>query len=61
MAGYRCYFIGMDGKVINVEEADHSDDGAASAWGAELLTRRRHYRATEVWLLDRLICRHGEK
>lgn len=61
MPGYRCYFVGLDGKPVNVEEADHVDDEAATIWGAELLRLRSHYRATEVWRLDRLICRHERK
>lgn len=61
MPWYRCYFLGYDGKIVNVAEADHPDDGAATAWGSELLRHRPHYRASEVWLLDRQICRHNRK
>jgi hypothetical protein len=61
MANYRCYFVGVDGKFLNVEEGDHPDDRAADLWGAELLKQRPHYLASEVWRLDRRICRHDRK
>jgi hypothetical protein len=61
MALYRClFFIGADNKMTNLEEADHTDDSMANDWGVALLRRHPHYKACEVWLRQRLICRHDQ-
>jgi hypothetical protein len=56
---YRCFFLGAEDHLLDIDVAVHADDGAAARWAAGLLTRGSpEYRATEVWDRHRLVCRH---
>jgi hypothetical protein len=59
MPHYRCYFMGADGKIVDVEVTEQAHDGAAYAWSADQLELQPPlYRAVEVWDRERIVCRH---
>ena len=58
MAHYRCYFLGPDGRIKEVEDIHCGTDEEAIEIGRRLLTERADRDALELWNGARRV--HGE-
>ena len=59
MAHYRCYFLGADGRIKEVEDIHCGTDDEAIAAGRQLVARRADRDGFEIWNGTRRI--HGEQ
>lgn len=57
MPGYRCFFIGADGRIANVLFDEHASDDDALSWAFSLCRRNPEYKQVELWEGDRVV--HG--
>jgi hypothetical protein len=53
MPGYRCYFLGLDGKIVEAEPVEAEDDHAALTLCRSLFAERPQYTSFELWRDDR--------
>ena len=53
MPGYRCYFLGLDGKIVEAETVDAEDDELALTLCRRLFDERPQHTSFEVWRDDR--------
>ena len=59
MPHYRCYFLGADGRIKEVEDIHCGTDDEAIAAGLHLLSHRADRDGIEIWNGTRRI--HGEQ
>jgi hypothetical protein len=49
MTGYRCYFLGFDGKIISAEEISSDSFEGALSLSRRIFVERGHYPSFELW------------
>jgi hypothetical protein len=59
MPGYRCYFLGLDGKIVEAEPVEAEDDHAALTLCRRLFAERPQHTSFELWRDDRKLRREG--
>jgi hypothetical protein len=53
MPGYRCYFLGLDGKIVEAEPVEADDELAALLLCRRLFAERPQHTSFELWRDDR--------